>query len=411
MSDIHQLLTPDSIVNNATNNNDTYCLRWTRHKYMLSDALELNNDEISTNVEDDALMDLTVHLDDGSHVRLHSVVLAASSHFFRGLGEHHSGLIDLVMPETSREDLLTVISFLYTGISSIQASRLPAVTEIGVALGLSSLMLAITEMVNKENKKDENMLSACSKVQASKQQEASSRPQTYQRLATSSSPTYFERRSSSPLYSVSPKSRSVSPVPGPHKRSVSPSGEEPTKKARLCGVPMLQSILTQLPLNKPLGLAMQGKLPGREKEQKWDSLGTDMAFVGTDLGQQQRDTGGQLRGLGDQGGLGTFPGCSSQLASLLSAAAKLKAVAEHAMQGSPPESKLSEFGGRKLAFHEPRPCPVCKRMYRDAATLRTHTAIMHSEGAEPFRCSCGISFGTKYQMYQHKKAGHPPVQT
>ena len=220
-----------------------------------------------------------------------------------------------------------------------QASRLPAVTEIGVALGLSSLMLAITEMVNKENKKDENMFSACSKViKASKQQEAStsisSRPQVYQRLATSSSPTYFERRSSSPLYSVSPQSRSVSPVPAPHKRSVSPSAEEPTKKARLCGVPMLQSILTQLPLNKPLGLAMQGKLPGREKEQKWDSLSTDMAFMGTDLGQQQQklDTAGQLRGLGDQGGLGNFPGCSSQLASLLSAAAKLKAVAEHAMR-------------------------------------------------------------------------------
>ena len=40
---------------------------------------------------------------------------------------------------------------------------------------------------------------------------------------------------------------------------------------------------------------------------------------------------------------------------------------------------------QKLAFHEPRPCPICKRMYRDAATLRTHTAIMHSEGSEPFR--------------------------
>lgn len=34
----------------------------------------------------------------------------------------------------------------------------------------------------------------------------------------------------------------------------------------------------------------------------------------------------------------------------------------------------------KLAFHEPRPCPVCRRIYRDAATLRTHTAIMHTEG-------------------------------
>ncbi|XP_064080136.1 protein tramtrack, beta isoform-like isoform X1 [Macrobrachium nipponense] len=61
---------------------------------------------------------------------------------------------------------------------------------------------------------------------------------------------------------------------------------------------------------------------------------------------------------------------------------------------------------RKLAFHEPRPCPTCRRMYRDAATLRTHMAIMHSEGREPFSCSCRALFRTKYDMYQHKKNGH-----
>lgn len=379
---------------------------------MLSDALEINKDDIASNVQNDNLMDLTIHLDDGSHVKLHSVVLAASSRFFQLLGEHHSSPIDLVMPETNREDLLMVISFLYTGFSSIEATRLQAVTEIAVSLGLSSLMLAITEMVNKENNKDENMFRACNKVIKAKQSETSTttlmmsnRPQTHQRLATSSSPTYFERRSSSPLYSVSPHSRSVSPVPGSYKRSVSPVEEEPPKRAKLGGVPMLQSILTQLPLNKPHTVAMDAK----GKDQKWqESLAPEMAFMGTDIGQLE--TLGKLRGLSDGGTMGAFPSCSSQLASLLSAAAKLKQVAEHAMQGSPPESK-SEFGTRKLAFHEPRPCPVCKRMYRDAATLRTHTAIMHSEGAEPFRCSCGISFGTKYEMYQHKKAGHPPVKS
>ena len=26
------------------------------------------------------------------------------------------------------------------------------------------------------------------------------------------------------------------------------------------------------------------------------------------------------------------------------------------------------------------------------------------------RCSCGVAFGTKFEMYQHKKAGHPPVK-
>ena len=54
---------------------------------MLSDALEINKDDIATNVQNDNLMDLTIHLDDGSHVKLHSVVLAAASRFFQMLGE------------------------------------------------------------------------------------------------------------------------------------------------------------------------------------------------------------------------------------------------------------------------------------------------------------------------------------
>eukprot|EP00090_Calanus_glacialis_P047297 TRINITY_DN9742_c0_g1_i1.p1 TRINITY_DN9742_c0_g1~~TRINITY_DN9742_c0_g1_i1.p1 ORF type:complete len:326 (-),score=63.72 TRINITY_DN9742_c0_g1_i1:110-1087(-) len=324
--------------------------------------------------------------------------------------QHHSGPIDLVMPDTSREDLLTVISFIYTGRSSIQASRLQSVTEIAVTLGLSSLLSAMTDMMNK---KDGNLFKECNKVVKSTESPETSASVTNRiscqpRLATSSSPTFFERRSSSPLYSVSPHSRSVSPVPASHKRSMSPSEEDPAKKLKLGGVPLLQSILTQLPRSKHSLQSVDGK--GREKEHKWpDNLTTpEMGFMGTDFGQFEAL--GKLQGLRDHGAVGSFPSCSNQLASLLSAAAKLKQVAEQAMQGSSPESK-SEFGSRKLAFHEPRPCPICSRMYRDAATLRTHAAIMHSEGAEPFRCSCGITFGTKFEMYQHKKAGHPPVKS
>jgi len=90
-SDLQQLLTPESIVNNTNNNNDTYCLRWTRHAYMLSDALELNKNEISTNFQEDPMLDLTIHLDDGSVIKLHSVVLAAGSDYFQSLGQWGSG--------------------------------------------------------------------------------------------------------------------------------------------------------------------------------------------------------------------------------------------------------------------------------------------------------------------------------
>ncbi|KAI9556156.1 hypothetical protein GHT06_018730 [Daphnia sinensis] len=73
---------------------------------------------------------------------------------------------------------------------------------------------------------------------------------------------------------------------------------------------------------------------------------------------------------------------------------------------SPSFDPLAGDPPRKLAFHEPRPCPICRRMYRDAATLRTHTAIMHAEGRDPFACLCGELFRTKYEMYNHKKNGH-----
>lgn len=62
-----------------------------------------------------------------------------------------------------------------------------------------------------------------------------------------------------------------------------------------------------------------------------------------------------------------------------------------------------------LAFHEPRSCCQCGKMYRDASTLRTHTAIMHTEGLDPFVCSCGSLFRTKYAMYLHKRQGHPSL--
>ena len=59
------------------------------------------------------------------------------------------------------------------------------------------------------------------------------------------------------------------------------------------------------------------------------------------------------------------------LASLLTAAAKLAAVAEQTMAASPPDP---DPGARKLAFHEPRPCPACGRMYRSEGRL--HCALL-----------------------------------
>ena len=180
---------------------------------------------------------------------------------------------------------------------------------------------------------------------------------------------------------------------------------------------MLQSILSQFPLNPTLIQSLTGNLAPKEKD-PWPGtipFSTETpGYFAADLSQLEALE--KLKSLKEASSLagvaGSFGGNSqNQLANILTAAAKLKQVAEQATSklnyfpsdgkfyssknicycfaesecGQGPGEQSSGPGSRKLAFHEPRPCPVCRRVYRDAATLRTHTAIMHSEGAEPFR--------------------------
>ena len=68
-----------------------YCLRWTRHPDMLAAALsrsrgaEDGDREAAETLEPN--LDVIIHLDDGSLVRLHSLVLAAASQLFKVIGE------------------------------------------------------------------------------------------------------------------------------------------------------------------------------------------------------------------------------------------------------------------------------------------------------------------------------------
>ena len=83
----------------------------------------------------------------------------------------------------------------------IQAGRLEAVTEIAVALGLSSLILAVTEIMNKENKKEKHLFKDFTKlVNANKSQEnsvpissISQKPLVLKQMKTSSEGSESER--------------------------------------------------------------------------------------------------------------------------------------------------------------------------------------------------------------------------
>ena len=207
--------------------------------------------------------------------------------------------------------------------------RLPALAELAVTLGIPSLVRVVA------------------------QREAKTR-------AASVSPTYFQRRSPSPApapasASPSPASPPVSPPPSsvpllPRlpaiKRSaaaVSASENGGSKKVKLEAHPMLQSILTQfpVPLNPAFLQSFAGNLATKEKD-PWSASFPAEAGPGPGPGHLGHDvnhleTLGKLQSLkeasaGGAGGVGAaFGNSQSQLANILTAAAKLKQVAEQAI--------------------------------------------------------------------------------
>ena len=234
----------------------------------------------------------------------------------------------ILLPDTDREDLLLVISFIYTGAISITAARLPAITDIAVTLGLSKLMEALSKIVKTETKTDN--------------EEVLKSQQVPQKVRTSMSPTYFERRSSDrtpspPALNLRPMLPTL-PAHAGKRPSSSGSTDEvtPDKKIKMESHPMLQSILSQFPLNPGLIQSLAGNLTPKEKD-PWPvsipSSGETTGFYTADLSQLEAlEKLQSLKSSSLAGVTGPFGSNSqNQLANILTAAAKLKQVAEQAI--------------------------------------------------------------------------------
>ena len=62
---------------------------------MLSEALIENEQQVSfteKSKDDESFLDVVIHLDDGSLVKIHSIVLAASSELFQTVGQVGSSI-------------------------------------------------------------------------------------------------------------------------------------------------------------------------------------------------------------------------------------------------------------------------------------------------------------------------------
>ncbi|CAG0884699.1 unnamed protein product [Darwinula stevensoni] len=354
-----------------------FCLRWNSfHETMASAFGELRNDE--------EFVDVTIACG-GQHFKAHKVVLSACSQYFRQLFKSNPCQHPIVfMRDITPSELSALLQFMYNGQASIEQEKLPQLLQAAEALQVKGL------------------------AEISQQQ---------------------DRDLDDPPSVSRPNSVNIDVPEADHSRSASPTNK---RKKQL---PLLQSILSERPTGgdrtQSNGMADLSKGAMGNADQVDSDENEDMSEPDDSRYESGEDSLLPSRMVEVSSSeqrtplLPPLTPVSALESGFLSAATKLQAVASALSQESHMQSNslslltpaitISDIGGgsgggdmapRKLAFHEPRPCPVCLRIYRDAATLRTHTAIMHTEGQTPFYCSCGAPFGTKYEMYIHKKNGH-----
>ncbi|XP_043206183.1 protein bric-a-brac 1-like isoform X2 [Amphibalanus amphitrite] len=390
--------------------NQQYCLKWNNFSQHLKYAFNT----IWSN--DDSFTDVTLAIQGGFKMRGHKMVLSACSYYFKKLlVADTSESPVLILHDVSRAELEALVHFMYHGEVNVTQEVIPGLLKAAEMLQIRGLCAAPPPSANKQSS-----------------------------ASTTSTPTSTASR---PLKRIAPAPPASEP----------PTASPAAKKARKKAPPSAPPPLAPAPAD--------GR--GRSSVESEESRDTNGVGGGSDtegdgqlrideesnglepetlLDEQEAEGDGWSQGSGATEDQLLYPlprpepdadaapspegfTFSSQLRNL---AVKVKLEPrvpndlEAAIVSSMPKNDgagrgdVDDGGGgggageveamleeqRLLAFHEPRPCPHCRRIYRDAATLRTHVAIMHSEVVDPLSCGCGATFRTKHEMYVHKKNGH-----
>ena len=110
------------------------CLQWSDYKDNVNTAFECLRKDVD-------FVDVTLASEDGEQVKVHKVILAASSPFFQNLLKRHKHAHPLIyMKGVKSENLLAIIDFLYLGETNISQESLESFLVIAEDLQLKGLM-------------------------------------------------------------------------------------------------------------------------------------------------------------------------------------------------------------------------------------------------------------------------------
>ncbi|XP_034194128.2 uncharacterized protein LOC117610626 isoform X2 [Osmia lignaria lignaria] len=359
-----------------TDSQQQFCLRWNNFQANITSQFEALRD-------DEDFVDVTLACD-GRRLQAHKVVLSACSPYFKELFKTNPCKHPIIfMRDVEFEHLQSLLEFMYAGEVNISQAELPTFLRTAESLQIRGLTDSQSNQHNSEKHLKTNNIHA-----------SNGRGLI--------SPNLEEDRSKTPPASSPP------PLKRLCKRSDSPQISSPVPTAATCatGTPRTRPLIepqVQLDCYKDLDIVEPKiELPEYGSDDdcspKQEVNALPSGFLSLDGGMEVLPSyppsyqgGGAGGGGGGGGGGGSgpleggMPGPS------------------HA--GSTELNQEQQADLRKLHSLDPRPCPVCNRMYSNLSNLRQHMRLIHNP--QSVTCPlCNKPFKTKLYLKRHLVSFH-----
>ncbi|XP_071566975.1 uncharacterized protein [Temnothorax nylanderi] len=347
-----------------TDSQQQFCLRWNNFQANITSQFEALRD-------DEDFVDVTFACD-GRRLQAHKVVLSACSPYFKELFKTNPCKHPIIfMRDVEFEHLQSLLEFMYAGEVNISQAELPTFLRTAESLQIRGLTDSQSNQHNNEKHLKTNNIHTSNG----------------RGLISPSFDDELDERSKTPPPSSPP------PLKRLCKRSDSPPVSSPTPSVPPCATiaprsrPLIEPQV-QLDCYKDLDIVEPKiELPEYGSDDdcspKQEANTLPSGFLSLDSGMEVLPSYPPSY-QGNQNVEGGMPGPS---------------------HGSTELNQEQQADLRKLHSLDPRPCPVCNRMYSNLSNLRQHMRLIHNP--QSVTCPlCNKPFKTKLYLKRHLVSFH-----
>ncbi|KAK7870043.1 hypothetical protein R5R35_011999 [Gryllus longicercus] len=357
-----------------------FCLRWNNFQVNITSQFEALRD-------DEDFVDVTLACE-GKRLKAHKVVLSACSPYFKDLFKSNPCKHPILfMRDVEFHHLQSLVEFMYAGEVNIAQAQLSAFLRTAESLQIRGL----TEAPQRHKQMDGFGSGRSGSVAGSSRWGAGS-PGGGSRTP---SPEEAEQEGEEEMLSLSPPCS-----PPPAKRSCQ-AAEKPSNIERSDDTGSVSSHHRshseqfENVKNETLDIVEpKVEIPDycSDGEGRTDNNSTAAMYQGMDNSVDMTPSFQGLQGGGGGGGMDILPGPSAQ----------------NYMGDTSQDSGQADQ--RKLHSLDPRPCPICYRMYSNLSNLRQHLRLIHNP--QTVSCPlCSKPFKTKLYLKRHLMSFHELVCT